>query len=497
MTAGSSGKLSDEEQPLLEEHVVECEDSAALTPHPTLLQEVVKQGRISAPLSIGLVANYLLSVISLSFVGHLGTAELAAAALATTLYSMSAKIMLAGMLGALDTYSSQAVGARNYGALGSMFKQAVFFLLLHTLPIAITFASLPALLKRLGQAEEVTRLLGPYLLALLPAVWVDAFYRPFNRILVAQHVTMPQMWISCLVALQHVGATYVFIHPFKMGYVGAAWATTWSSLLATLLVAAYVRASNLHLRVWATPNGVRFQPWRPYIKLSYSACAMRAIESWSLSLCSVAAGWLPNPEASLAAMAVAFSLYGMAQMVFASLGMSACTRVGNGLGAGSAPLAKLSALAAVTTMPPLWVSLAVVLVVPKLQYIVISVFTSDTGDSVLMGHCRHLLLILAVLLLFDMAQNVLSGIAIGAGKQTRGFTINAVAHWGFGLPTALLLGFYFKLGVEGLYAGVVLGPLVQWICYTWLVSRMDWEAEAVKAHRHMLEVAESMSGAGI
>lgn len=26
--------------------------------------------------------------------------------------------------------------------------------------------------------------------------------RPFNRILVAQHVTMPQMWISCLVAVQ-------------------------------------------------------------------------------------------------------------------------------------------------------------------------------------------------------------------------------------------------------------------------------------------------------
>lgn len=36
MTVGSSSsKLSDEEQPLLE---VECEDSAALAPHPTLLQ---------------------------------------------------------------------------------------------------------------------------------------------------------------------------------------------------------------------------------------------------------------------------------------------------------------------------------------------------------------------------------------------------------------------------------------------------------------------------
>lgn len=31
---------------------------------------------------------------------------------------------------------------------------------------------------------------------------MPAARRPFNRILVAQHVTMPQMWISCLVALQ-------------------------------------------------------------------------------------------------------------------------------------------------------------------------------------------------------------------------------------------------------------------------------------------------------
>lgn len=45
------------------------------------------------------------------------------------------------------------------------------------------------------------------------------------------------------------------------------------------------------------------QPWGPYIKLSYSACAMRAIESWSLSICGVAAGWLPNPSAALSAMA--------------------------------------------------------------------------------------------------------------------------------------------------------------------------------------------------
>lgn len=53
---------------------------------------------------------------------------------------------------------------------------------------------------------------------------------------------------------------------------------------------------------------------------------MRAIESWSLSLCSVAAGWLPNPAQSLAAMAVAFSIYGTAQMIMGSMLTAACTR---------------------------------------------------------------------------------------------------------------------------------------------------------------------------
>ena len=42
-------------------------------------------------------------------------------------------------------------------------------------------------------------------------------------------------------------------------YVGAAYATVWSSVLSTALVATYVRWSNLHHRVWCTPNGLRLQ----------------------------------------------------------------------------------------------------------------------------------------------------------------------------------------------------------------------------------------------
>ena len=211
--------------------------------------------------------------------------------------------------------------------------------------------------------------------------------------------------------------------------------------------------------------------------------------------------------------------------------------MGNGLGAGSAAAAKLSATAAVVSIPPLWAAVATALLVPRSQLAVISFFTGGSVEPELLGHMRHLLRLLAVLLLCDMFQAgealagwwvwvrgcrskagpqgqpsgrpvhlppvaaptcaVLSGVACGAGKQTRGFAINVVAHWGVSLPCALLLGFHFRLGVEGLQAGTTLGPLLQWAAYAWLIVRLDWAGEAQRAHARMVAQAESTSGAGI
>jgi Na+-driven multidrug efflux pump len=61
------------------------------------MQEIRVQARLVIPVAVGLIANYLLTVIALAFVGQLGTQELAAAALGSTLYSMSAKILLQGL----------------------------------------------------------------------------------------------------------------------------------------------------------------------------------------------------------------------------------------------------------------------------------------------------------------------------------------------------------------------------------------------------------------
>ena len=50
--------------------------------------------------------------------------------------------------------------------------------------------------------------------------------RPINRILLAQRITLPQMWVSVLVVLLHAGANWLFIYHLRWGYLGAAWATS-------------------------------------------------------------------------------------------------------------------------------------------------------------------------------------------------------------------------------------------------------------------------------
>lgn len=61
---------------------------------------------------------------------------------------------------------------------------------------------------------------------------------------------------------------------------------------------------------------------------------MRCAESWAFSVMTVLAGLLPDPETSVSAVSVAFNVYGILYMGFAAFGMSACTQVGNALGAG-------------------------------------------------------------------------------------------------------------------------------------------------------------------
>ena len=98
---------------------------------------------------------------------------------------------------------------------------------------------------------------------------------------------------------------------------------------------------------------------------------------------NVLAGWLPGAAQSVAAISVAFSLYGILFMGFAAFGMAASTRVGNALGAGREQAARLAALASAVVAPAIWLVVACVLTWPVTQNWLLGLFTTGTDPLLL------------------------------------------------------------------------------------------------------------------
>ncbi len=70
-------------------------------------------------------------------------------------------------------------------------------------------------------------------------------------------------------------------------------------------------APRAHAPRLTGPRAFAFpQAWTQFARLSYPACLMRCAESWAFSLMTLAAGRLPNPGTSVAAVSVSFNLYG-------------------------------------------------------------------------------------------------------------------------------------------------------------------------------------------
>ncbi|KAG2492272.1 hypothetical protein HYH03_009512 [Edaphochlamys debaryana] len=470
-------------EPLL---VPSTADEEATSSAPKLLpaksrsvwRDMASQAALAWPLVLNLLAAYSVSIISFSFVGHLGTKELAGAALGNSFAGITARYVLQGLCGGLDTQAAQAYGAGNYDALGPLFKRTLLFLWLHCLPITGVLLGAPHVLRVLSRDEQLADQAHKYIVALIPAVWLDALARPLNRILVAQRISKPQMVVSLLVVPLHVATTYGLIRVF--GFTGAALAVAASNLYICVMTSTYIVWSGLAPRVFGGPWSRVFKGWGEMARLSYPAMVMRVAESAAYSAMTVIAAGLPNPDTSVAAISVAFSTCAVFYMPFNAFGMTACTQVGNLLGAGDGAGARTAALASSLVGPLIWGLTASWLLEPHFQSAVISVFTSST-DPLLLGMLRPLLQLVAAVCLFDGTQTILTGVVEGSGKQLHGGLINLAVFYLWAVPLALYLGFSRGLGVVGMWAGMLSGSVLQALAYGAVCALIKWDKEAAKA----------------
>ncbi|KAK6932314.1 Multi antimicrobial extrusion protein [Dillenia turbinata] len=187
-----------------------------------------------------------------------------------------------------------------------------------------------------------------------------------------------------------------------------------------------------------------------------------------------------NP--ALASMTISGWVY----MIAVGFNAAASVRVGNELGAGHPKSAAFAVV--IVTSTSFIIAFLLAILTLLLRHVISYAFTDGTTVAEAVSDlCPYL----AVTLMLNGIQPVLSGVAVGCGWQAFVAYVNVGCYYIIGIPLGVLLGFYFDLGAQGIWSGMLGGTFIQTLILTWVTYRTDWTKEVEKA-KNRLDVWEDM-----
>uniref|UniRef100_A0A5F8HAX1 Multidrug and toxin extrusion protein n=1 Tax=Monodelphis domestica TaxID=13616 RepID=A0A5F8HAX1_MONDO len=403
---------------------------------PDAWREAVELARMAGPVFLEQMMVFLLSVMSSIFCGHLGKVELDAVTLALSVVNVIGISVGTGLASACDTLVSQTFGAKNLKRIGIILQRAILILLLCCFPCWAIFINIERILLFAKQDPEVSKLAQVYVMIFLPSLPAAFLYQLQTRYLRSQGITLPQVITGIAANIINVGMNALFLYALNLGVVGSAWANTTSQFTQACLLFLYVWWKKIHVETWGGMISIT----------------------------------------TLGAQAIIYELSSVAYMVPFGLGVAASFRVGNALGAGNVDQAKQSSVIALLCAGIC--AIVVVIIFAALKNVVAYVFTSDK-DIITM--VNQMMPVFIPFLLFDAMAGTCSGILRGIGKQKIGAILNAVGYYVIGFPMGVSLMFATKLGVLGLWLGLITCVFFQSLFYFIYILKTNWEQAAEQA----------------
>ncbi|KAI5427579.1 Protein DETOXIFICATION 21 [Lathyrus oleraceus] len=236
---------------------------------------------------------------------------------------------------------------------------------------------------------------------------------------------------------------------------------------------------------WEGFTFLAFKDLWPVIKLSLSSGIMLCLQLWYNTILILLTGNMKNAEIQIDALSICLNINGWEMMISLGFFAAACVRVANELGKGSAKGAKFAVNMIVLTSFAIGFILFLFFLFfkEKLAY----VFTSNMDVANAVGDLSPLL---ALSILLNSVQPVLSGVAIGAGWQSTVAYVNLGCYYIIGVPVGVVLGHIFHLQVKGIWIGMLFGTLVQTIILLIISYKTDWDNQVTVTRNHLSKWAK-------
>ncbi|XP_062175359.1 protein DETOXIFICATION 24-like [Alnus glutinosa] len=454
--------------------------------------EMKKTSKVAFPAMVARVTQFGMFVVTQAFIGHIGEVELAAYALIQIITVRFVNGIILGMSSATETLCGQAFGAKQYPMMGIYLQRSwIINIATATILIPVFIFSAP-IFKLLGEEDDVAEIAGYISFWFIPVVYYFPFSFSIQKYLQTQLKNPIVGWLSALTFVLHVLLSWIFVSKMSLGIPGAMGAMIISCWLVLIGMFVYVFGGWCP-NTWCGFSVAAFHDLLPVLKLSISSGVMLCLELWYNAVLVLLAGYLKNATVAISAFSICLNIIAWDFMVSVGFLTAASVRVSNELGRGDAEAAKF----AVKVVTSISVCLGVVFWIlclvfgPKIGYL----FTSDEEVAEAVS---DLSILLSLSVLLNSVQPVLSGVAVGAGRQSVVAFINIGCYFLIGVPAGALLGYVADLGIKGLWIGMIIGVVMQSLVLGYITFKTDWNEQVMKAserlNRWLLNTSHESNG---
>ncbi|XP_022769511.1 protein DETOXIFICATION 34-like [Durio zibethinus] len=440
--------------------------------------ESSKLWAIATPIAFNIWCNYGINSFTNIFVGHIGDVELSAVAIALSVVANFSFGFMLGMASALETLCGQAFGAGQIKLLGVYMQRSWIILFGACFALLPLYLYATPILKLLGQEPDIADLAGEFTMQVIPQMFSLAINFPTQKFLQAQSKVGVLAWIGFVALMEHIVIVYLFVNVFKWGTVGAAAAYDISAW--TIAMAQVIYIVGWCKDGWKGLSWVAFKDLWGFVKLSIASAVMLCLEIWYFMTIIVLTGHLEDPIIAVGSLSICMNINGWEGMLFIGINAAISVRVSNELGSGHPRAAKYSVFVTVVQSLLIGIVSAVIIVATRNKFAVI--FTDSKEMQKAVASLAHLLGITMVL---NSVQPVISGVAVGGGWQALVAYINLFCYYIIGLPLGFVLGYPIKLGVEGIWVGMIFGTFLQTLILLYIIYKTNWNSEVEQASERM------------
>ncbi|KAG5224351.1 multidrug resistance pump [Salix suchowensis] len=438
-------------------------------------EESKKIWRVGFPSMLARVSQFGMFVVTQAFIGHVAEIELAGYALTQIIAVRFANGILLGMSSATETLCGQAFGAKQYDVMGIYLQRSWIVNLVAATLLLPVFIFSAQIFKLLGGDEEIANIAGYISLWFIPILYFFVFSFTTLKFLQSQMKNMIVGWISAASFVLHVFLSWIFVSKLNLGVPGAMSAMIISSWLSIIGQLVYIFCGWCPL-TWKGFTSSSFSDLFPMIKLSISSGIMLCLELWYNALLVLLAGYMERASIQISAFSICLNITAWEFMLCLGFLAACSVRVSNELGRGDTEAAKFSIKVILSKSMILGIILFVLCLVFRREIAYIF-----TNDKAVIEAVSDLSFLLAFSVLLNSFQSVLTGVAVGAGRQSIVAYINIGCYYVIGVPVGVILGYVFQMQVKGIWIGMTIGVVMQVSVLGYITFTTDWDEQVKKA----------------